>query len=217
MNGVHGAEGSGGVHGQAQASGAPQPDEQHAGPACRAAHHMHEQASRPSCSPSSEYSGHDGQGGSGCSSRDGDEDCLHDRMEEDGYTSSSDDDVLGGVSPEEMEEIESLQPGHDGSVAVRRAEFEAYEMPTLQEDQQCWLREYLMHWLHTYAAHGITQAGVTHVLRGEKAPVGGRAMWQRSALPSSFKSMLNALKQLGTGIEQFTFDYDMCRCGFLYR
>eukprot|EP00983_Pelagomonas_calceolata_P009426 305080-Pelagomonas_calceolata.AAC.3 len=49
----------------------------------------------------------------------------------------------------------------------------AYEMPELNEDQQCWLREYLMHWLSIYMNNGMTQAGVTAVLLGEKGRMGG--------------------------------------------
>lgn len=198
------ADASGGAHGgRAESSG----------PGGSAA--AHEELS----SPSLEATGSERAGseelelrGGGSSAQSGSEG-GHESMQHD-----ASDDVMLELSPEQMAELEGLQPGRDGSQASRRAEFEAYEMPELSVDQQCWLREYLMEKLSTYCRRGERQGSVTDDLRTEKGPKGGRAQWQRRAMPHSFKSMLNALKQLGgTDTEQFTFDYAMCPCGFLYR
>lgn len=132
--------------------------------------------------------------------------------------SASEEDVFSEVSPEQMEWLESMQPGRDGSKQVKRAEHEPWEMPDLSEEQRGELSRYLMGKLRNYCKHpGISQEAVSDDLLLEKGPDTGRPQWLRRALPHSFKSMLNALYQLRAIEEQFTFDYKMCPCGFLYR
>jgi len=121
-----------------------------------------------------------------------------------------------------VERLEAQLPGNDGSRKVNRAKTETW-LPTpeflqLPEYRKKNFKDYLIMMFVRYAcSSSMSQQEVTKILHDDKQPCKERPSVMRDNTPSSFKQLLCALQYFGHSVMDFTHDYDICLCGFMYR
>lgn len=107
--------------------------------------------------------------------------------------------------------MRSQLPGNDGGRRVRRAVKKTWA-PTLTQEEKEAFRPCLWD-VFKYVECGDTQRQVERTLT-IRFPCADSI---RSNMPTTFEQFFDACEQLGFFVTGYTYDYDICPCGFVYR